>query len=303
MRTRSLVFVLACLAVASRALADTPSVPVPLESESFETEQANDAWQGPPKNGYWSVGKPRWFIAARPEVGTPYAKPYLSLGYGMPHWLWLGVDVNAIVTLEMAQAYGGVRASTPILDLAFGLRDTWSFEKRFMAPAPRFTRSDVLDGQGEHARYWAWEAEGVAVLPLPYAGLVADVIVVRTLDVPEDLYVYDESYRAIVAKPLFVTARLAAVARFFKEQSVRVGVLAEHVFETGRPEAVWRVGPIASIQLTDHLELNAGVTLAVASPDALGLSLGAYGIAGLRWRWATGEGKPEAPWQGRFIPW
>jgi hypothetical protein len=298
-----ILLVLVCWVVAARAHADPPYVGVPWDSDAFADEQANAAWEGPPKNGYWSAGKPRWFIAARPEAGTPYAKPYFSLGYGMPHWLWLGLDVNAIITLEMAQAYGGVRASTPILDLAFGLRDTWSFEKHFLAPAPRYTRSDVLEGPGERVRYWAWEAEGVAVLPLPYAGLVLDVIVVRTLDVPEDRYVYDESYRAIVAKPLFVTARLAAIARFFKEHSVRVGVLTEHVFETDRPETVWRVGPITSVQLTDHLELNAGVTLAVSSPDALGLSLGAYGIAGLRWRWATGETKPEAPWEGRWIPW
>ena len=258
-----------------------------------------------PENGYWSVGKPRLFFAARPEVGTPYAKPYVSLGYGMPHWLWLGVDVNAIVTLEMTQAYAGLRAASPILDLAIGLRDTWSFDKHFMLPVPgqRFTRSDVLEGPGERSRYWAWEAEGVGVLPLPHAGIVANVIVVRTLDVPDDHYVYDESYRAIVAKPLFVTARLAAVARFFNEDSVRVGVLTEHVFETGRPEPVWRVGPIASVQITDHLEGMAGVTFAVASPDDLGLSLGTYGIAGVRWRWATGEANPEAPWQGRFIPW
>ena len=87
-----------------------------------------------------------------------------------------------------------------------------------MLPAPRFTRDDVIDGPGERSRYWAWEAEGVGILPLPYAGIVANVIVVRTLDVPDDVYVFDESYRAIVAKPLFVTLRLAAVARFLGER-------------------------------------------------------------------------------------
>lgn len=292
------------LAVArTQAQAETPDIGVPSEEGALESETSKKKAEAPPENGYWSVGKPRWFIAARPEIGTPYAKPYISLGYGMPHWLWLGVDVNAIITLEMAQAYAGVRASSPILDLAFGLRDTWSFDKGFLLPAPRYTREDVIDGPGERVRYWAWEAEAVAILPLPYAGLIADVIVVRTLDVPDDRYIYDESYRAIVAKPLFVTARFAAVARFFKEYSVRVGVLTEHVFETGRDELVWRVGPIASVQLTDHLEAMAGVTLAVQSPDDLGLSLGTYGVAGVRWRWASGEENPEAPWQGRFIPW
>lgn len=293
------------LALTTPAVADDVDKFMPQDSEALENEGAKGGAEDRPENGYWSVGRPRWFLAARPELGTPYAKPYISLGYGMPHWLWLGVDVNAIVTLEMAQAYAGVRAASPILDLAFGIRDTWSFDKNFMLPVPgqRYTRGDVLDGPGDRARYWAWEAEAVGVIPLPYAGLVANVIVVRTLDVPEDRYVYDESYRAIVAKPLFVTLRFAAVARFLNEYAVRVGVLTEHVFETGRPEPIWRVGPIASVMITDHLEAMAGVTMAVASPDDLGLALSTYGIAGVRWRWATGEAKPEAPWEGRFIPW
>jgi hypothetical protein len=47
----------------------------------------------------------------------------------------------------------------------------------------------------------------------------------------------------------------------------------------------------------------AGATFAVSSPDALGLSMSTYGIAGVRWRWATEERRPEAPWEGRFVPW
>lgn len=300
-----LLILVLILALATPAFADDVDKVVPQDSETLANEGAEGAAEERPENGYWSVGRPRWFLAARPELGTPYAKPYISLGYGMPHWLWLGVDVNAIVTLEMAQAYAGVRAASPILDLAFGIRDTWSFDKNFMMPVPgrRYTRGDVLDGPGDRARYWAWEAEAVGVIPLPYGGLVGNVIVVRTLDVPENLYVYDESYRAIVAKPLFVTLRFAAVARFMNEYAVRVGVLTEHVFETGRPDPIWRVGPIASVMITDHLEAMAGVTIAVASPDDLGLALSTYGIAGVRWRWATGEAKPEAPWEGDFIPW
>lgn len=260
-------------------------------------------WSGPPANGYWSLGKPRWFVSARPEVGTPYAKPYVSLGYGMPHWLWVGVDANAIITLEMAQAYGGARIATPIIDVAFALRDTWSFEKGFPVPGTRLTRDDVFDAPGRKARYLAWEGEAVGVLPLPYSGLVASLIVVRTLDVPRDRYLYDESYRAVVAKPLFLTLRLAAVARFGPERAIRVGVLGEHIFETGRPKGVFRVGPVSSFQLTDHLELLAGVTFGVSSPDALGLSLATYGVAGLRYRWASDEERPEVPWEGRWIPW
>src|SRR3954447_9771913 len=97
-----------------------------------------------PENGYWSVGKARWFVSTKSDLGTPYLKPYFSFGYGLPHWLWAGVDVNAITTLEFAQGYTGIRASSPILDLAFGVRDTVSFGKPFLAPAATFGHDDVV---------------------------------------------------------------------------------------------------------------------------------------------------------------
>jgi hypothetical protein len=256
-----------------------------------------------PENGYWSVGEPRWFVSAKPELGTPYAKPYVSFGYGMPHWLWAGVDINAITTLEFVQIYAGVRASSPILDLAFGVRDTWSFSKRFLAPAASYDADEITEGPGRVARYWAWEAEAVAIAPLPYSAIVANLIVIRTLDVPDGQYVYDESYRAVVADPLFITLRIAPVARVLREGALRAGVLGEAVFSTGRGQATFRLGPALSMQLTDHLEVNAALSMTVAGPDDLGIALGSYGIAGVRYRWASGERRPELPWSGKFIPW
>jgi hypothetical protein len=122
------------------------------------------------------------------------------------------------------------------------------------------------------------------------------------LDVPTDRYVYDESYRVIVSEPLFCVLRLAAVTRALNQGALRLGWMVEHLFETDREEATWRSGPVASLQLTTHLEAVAGVTLNVSGPDQLGLALGAYGLAGLRYRWATGEPSPEPPWRGELIP-
>lgn len=255
-----------------------------------------------PEHGYWSEGEPRWFVSQRSELGALYFKPYVSAGYGMPHWIWTGVDVNAIATLEMAQAYFGVHAGLPVFDLAIGMRDTWSFQKPFLTPASRYSRSDLLDAKGASARYWAFEVEAVGILPLPHAALLADLILVRTLDVPKHMYVYDESYRAVVASPLFFTLRAAAVVRVLAENVLRVGVLSEFVLRSGRSEIVMRLGPAASLQLTDHVEVNAALSLAVISPDRLGLVLGAYGVAGVRYRWASGEARPSWPWQGELIP-
>ena len=255
-----------------------------------------------PENGYWSVGEPRWFVMTKSDIGTPYIKPYFSAGYGVPHFIWGGVDLNSITTGEFTQVYAGVRAATPVLDVAFGFRDTWSFGKAFLPPKPSFTRSDVLDAPGPAARYWAWEAEVVGILPLPSAAIVGNFIMVRTLDVPADRYVYDESYRAVVGNPFFAVLRTAVVARVLREGALKVGPLFEYLFETGRERNVLRVGPAVALQITDHLEANGVVTFAVSSPDALGLTLGTYGVLGLRYRWATGEPQPKLPWQGEIIP-
>jgi hypothetical protein len=272
-------------------------------SAPVRADDANQAYAVlRPENGYWSVGDPRWFVSSKSDIGAIYVKPYVSAGYGLPHWIWAGVDVNAIVTPEMFQSYAGVRAASPILDLAFGARDTWSFDKPFLTPASHFTEKSVLEAPGSKARYWAWEAEAVAIAPLPYSALVADFVIVRTLDVPSDFFVFDESYRAVVKNPLFCTLRGAAVARFLREQSLKIGVLSEYVFSTGRSKGVFRLGPAASLLLTDHVEINAMLALAVSSPDDLGLVLSTYAVAGIRYRWATGERQPKLPWQGEIIP-
>ncbi len=255
-----------------------------------------------PEHGYWSVGKPRWFVSTKSDLGTPYLKPYFSAGYGLPHWIWAGVDVNAITTLEFAQGYVGARASSPIFDLAFGVRDTLSFGKPFLTPAASFGHDDVVTDRAPGARYWAWEAEAVAIAPLPYSALVFDFIAVRVLDMPANTYLYEESYRAVIAKPLYAVMRVAAVARLLHEDALKVGVLSEAVFATGRGSGVLRIGPAGALTLTDHLEALGTLTLAVVSPDSLGLSLGAYGVAGLRYRWATGEPDPKLPWAGTLIP-
>lgn len=255
-----------------------------------------------PENGYWSVGEPRFFVSTRSEFGTPYAKPYVSAGYGLPHWIWTGVDVNSILTMDCFQLYSGVRAATPILDLAFGVRDTWSFNKPFLSPRDSYTGDQLVNAPGDLSRYWAYEAEAVLAIPLPYSAIVGDFIAVGVWDVPKDSYVFDESYRAIVADSLFFVMRVAAVARFLNENSLKIGVLTEHVFGTGRGDPVTRIGPAGSLQLTDHLEINAALTLVVSSPDHLGLVHGTYGVAGIRYRWATGERDPKLPWKGMVIP-
>jgi hypothetical protein len=252
-------------------------------------------------NGYWSEGVPRWFVSSKSDLGAVYLKPYFSVGYGLPHWMWAGVDVNATSTIEFGQVYAGVRGSLPILDLAFGVRDALSYSKTFMDPRATFVAEDV-GGSGEQARYWAWEAEAVGIIPLPHSAILLNYVAVGLPDLPPNKYVYEETYRAIVADRFFQVFRVAAVARLLREDALKVGVLTELLTSTGRQQNVFRMGPAAALQLTDHLEALGTLSVAVSSPDRLGLALGAYGLAGLRYRWATGERAPRFPWRGPMVP-
>jgi hypothetical protein len=64
--------------------------------------------------------------------------------------------------------------------------------------------------------------------------------------------------------------------------ALKVGLLTELLTSTGRGEDVFRMGPAFDLQLTDHLEALGTLSVAVSSPDRLGLALGAYGLAGVR---------------------
>jgi hypothetical protein len=276
------------------------------QAEPSQGAQAEDAPAGThqgsrPEYGYWSVGKPRWFLSTKSDLGL-YAKPYFSAGYGMPHWIWAGIDVNAITTTEVGQVYAGVRAASPVFDVAFGFRNTYSYGKPFLAPRASFSSDQVSDAPGPNARYWAWEAEAVGFVPLPYSAIMLDCIAVGVLDAPRDRYLYEESYRLVIGDPNYMVLRAATVARVLREDALKVGLLYEWLVGTGRDQNVFRMGPAVALQLTDHLEAVGTLSVALHSPDALGIVLGSYGLAGLRYRWATGERAPELPWRGAMIP-
>ena len=103
----------ACLAVCTLALC---ALALPVHAQA-PTEHATDP-NYRPENGYWSEGVLRWFVSTKSELGTVYTKPYFSFGYGLPHWIWAGVDVNAILTTSVAEVYAGARVTSPVLDLS-----------------------------------------------------------------------------------------------------------------------------------------------------------------------------------------
>jgi hypothetical protein len=115
---------------------------------------------------------PRWFISSKSEIGAPYVKPYFSAGYGLPNWLWTGVDLSSILTTSMLQVYSGLRVASPVFEVAFGGRETWSFDKPSLSPSQSFDRDSVLNAPGPKQRDIGLEFEATGTFPLPHAAVV-----------------------------------------------------------------------------------------------------------------------------------
>lgn len=244
----------------------------------------------------WAAGKPRIFASSRIDAGVGYGKVQVAAGYGLPHWAWVGVEAYPVSTIEFAGVYGGLRASLPFLDLAVGVRDSTSYRRSFLQPAARHTHDELDQRVGDRAHYLDWEATLSGALPAPGGFAVWEASLFVVDGAPAGVHLYEESMRAVMQPPKIAFGRLGYVLGLGRRDEVKIGALGEAVFLPGRDVGpVYRVGPAMQIVLTDHLEALGLLTMAVKSPDDLGFFLSAYGILGLRWKWATGDPRPGFP--------
>lgn len=271
---RRLGFSIGCLAVAlaGKARADAPA-----------------------KLSPWDQGEARPFVAGRFDLGVLFARPALMLGYGKPHWEWFGVEAYALTTNSFFATYAGTRASLPFLDFTMGLRDTWAYRRSLLARKARYDASDVSSAAHGHARYLAIDYELTGVLPVPAGYALFGVLATTVLDVPADEDVYDEGMRVVMRPPGAIDFRLGYLVAMGRGNAIKLGALTETIPLPGRGATVERVGPIASVALTDHLEGIFVFTAVVTSPDTLGLWHAPYGFAGVRYRWAMGDERPRFP--------
>jgi hypothetical protein len=246
------------------------------------------------KLSYWQEGNPRFFAAARVEVGL-YVKPQVAVGYGKPYWANATLEAFGISTTSFAAAYAGVRGSLPFFDLRIGARDTYSYSRSFLPMKDRYEAADVSEPHGPRARYLSLETELTGVLPA-FAGYIFPVVTIyRIVDAPEDRYLFDESLRGVLKPPWIMGLRLGYVKNFGEGDFLKLGVLSELVVLPGRSNDIVRLGPAATVKLTDHLDAQGTITFVVASPDSLGIWSGPFGVLGVVYRWATGDRHPAFP--------
>jgi hypothetical protein len=236
---------------------------------------------------YWADGDTRPFVGVRTELG-PYGAIEASSGYGRPHWMWVGVEAFALLTPDWTASGVGLRANLLAADLKLRARKSWSFSKGRAPFAPHHTKEDFTSAR-PLAEYTGLEADLASVLPTPGGYALLEAIYFRQVDAPAGLETL-ESYHHVVMRDALFLSRLGWAAALGQSGWLKLGVLSDVVATFGRGTTV-RAGPLALVQLNDHLDLIGTLIWPVRSPDDLGFA-GTFGTIRLRWSWASGELNP-----------
>lgn len=269
-------------------------------SGAARAQHAADGGQataGPAKTGaaalggesYWALGASRFFVSSTIDVGYLYFRPQIAIGYGKPHWSWVGAELSPSITNTGVLEYAGLHAAFRYMDLRIGGRYVFSFSHHLLEPRASYSRDDIDTRSGPPSRYVALDAEISFSVPLPVGSLFGIADAHGIFGVPKDMYLFEEALHTVIKPPFLARGRLGYG---FTLGDVTLGAFGEVIENPGRSQLVVRVGPTAGLQISDHLDLFATFAFVVASQDTSGLTGGDLGTLGVRYRWASGESVP-----------
>ena len=274
---RTLALLLAAtLAIPSTAAADA-------ERSADEPAAQPEGWSDAP----WWEQPARWFVAGRNDLGVLYVKPRIHFGYGQPHHIWGGIEVNPTVSFDAAGGDGGLLFDHPWIEIRGGVRYEFSFEHVLLPPRESYVQDDIELKTGPRSEYWTLDGEVELDLPFGPGDMRIEAHGLRILGI-EDMYVFDERIDAVVAPPWALRVRAGFAVTVGEHLPTQVGPVGEGIWLPGRDEVVWRAGVITRMTLSHRLEVRGNFLLVVDSPDRLGLTGGEFAELSLRWRWASG---------------
>lgn len=248
------------------------------------------------KRAFWArSADPRPFVSAMLEAGVIYFRPNIAIGWGRPHWSWIGLEGYSSVATSGGVEYVGVRAALAAFEIRGGVRYAFPVGQYFLRPQGSYTRDDTERELGPPSRYAAGELEVSGSVPLLGGSLFAVASGYAIAGVPDGYYMFEEALHVVMEPPLLWRARLGFLGPIDQWGELRLGASAELIGNPGRGTFVWRLGPAVSVTLTHHLDAVGSLMVVAASPDTLGLLGADLGQLGLRYRWATGDRWPEFP--------
>jgi hypothetical protein len=247
------------------------------------------------KRPYWSGSHRRWFLSSVLEGGFFYMRTQMAVGWGRPHWEWVGIEEQTRISGGGGSEYVGLRAALPFVDFRGGARNFFSTDQAFLPPQENYSREDVLEPDTPKSHYLSLEGEVAASFKLLGGSVFGAGTVMHILGVPDGYYVFEDALHVVVDPPWLWRVRLGYVHGLGTYQGLRLGLAGEVIHVPARDALVVRLGPQLAVTLTHHLDAVASIMAVLASPDSLRLYGAEIGQFGLRYRWATGDPFPEFP--------
>lgn len=233
---------------------------------------------------YWADGPLRPFVAGLVDLGLS-VRGKLMVGYGKPHWTWVGLELEGLSTTEMGFADVRARMALVLVDLAVSYRKTYAYRRSYLDREAHYTDGDLKGGP--KARYdsldlWAW-----GLIPAGRGYVDWEFEALRVYDVPPGREVYEEWLRTPMRLPWATACRLA-YAHTFMEGKLALGLMGEWLWPGARG-SLYRMGPLGSFTFSPHWDVTALLTVAVHAPDDLGFYNEIWGTLRARYRFASGE--------------
>jgi len=240
----------------------------------------------------WNHGEARGFVAGSFDLGFLYIRPRFSAGWGMPHYKWLGLDVNPIVSPGAIGAYLGLRIDHPYVNWRIGARMALPFSRSYMEERPNdegFDRTDLnRDVEGEDGFYLSAESELTVSIPAGSGTIFSETALTYITLVPDDVFVYEDTIKVIADPPWVWRQRVGYMASFGETGAVRVGLVAEVLGVPKRDMVIVRGGLLLRVWVSPRVEVRGSWIPMIAGRDKLGIRGGDFGLLGLRYRWSTG---------------
>lgn len=244
---------------------------------------------------YWGAGPVRGFAAGVFESAGIGVRTELDLGYGRPHHQWIGVELATALSLRGIGAWATARGQMPWGSVRFGPRFFSGLNQKLIPDTEVVAKAELDLNEGLRSKYLSLDGEVNFQIPLPYGSLGVLLNAYGVFLVPDAYLVFEDALKIVIEPPFVGRARVTYLAGIGNPQTLRIGGLAEVMYNPTREYVNVRIGPAVAVSLTHHFEAFAVAALSVFNRDEIGLAGADLGQIGFRYRWASGDLWPDFP--------
>lgn len=238
--------------------------------------------------GGWDAVRPRWFVSARADLGFLFLRPRASIGYGLPHEHWAGVDVAPILSSTEIGIYSGVRYRHPRFEIRTGGLFSHAFTRSHLEPAASYDERDIETLTDEHAEYFASDSELIFNVPLFISFFESETQTILLANIPDQRFVFVDTLGVVVAPPFALRQRFVLNIPLRWIPGLFVGPAVEAVIAPDRSDPwVLRAGGVVRFEMAQDLHIRTEILPTIKSPDHLGRAGAPWLTFTVQFRWAT----------------